>query len=257
MSTQMQARVIVTAGASGIGLAIAQRFSELGASVFICDISADALETAIRASPRLRGERADVSDPMQVEGFFAGAMDALGGVDVLVNNAGVGGPRSAVEDIEYDEWDACIRVNLSGMFYCTKQVIPWMKRQGGGCLLNISTTSARTGLPQRLPYVASKTGVLGFTHNLARELGPFQIRCNSILPGLIDNPRGRLLVDKLAAARGTTTEEAEAEYLRFISMRTWIQPREIADLACFLASDAARHITGQAIALDGQIEWEQ
>ena len=250
-------RVIVTAGASGIGLAIAQKFLAQGAKVFICDVSQKTLDQAISENVGMGGGLADVGDPNQVERFFNQAMIAMGGVDVLVNNAGIGGPRSRIEDIGYDDWDDCIRINLSGMFYCIKQVIPTMKEQRSGSIINISTVSAKTGLPQRLPYVASKVGVLGLTHNLARELGEFNIRCNTILPGLIDNPRGRLLVEKLATKKAISVEDAEQEYLRYISLRTWIQPSEIADTAWFLTSPAARQITAQEISVDGNIEWEQ
>jgi len=132
-----------------------------------------------------------------------------------------------------------------------------MKQQGSGCIINISTGSAKTGLPKRLPYVASKVGVLGLTHNLARELGEFNIQCNTIFLGLMDNPRGRGLVAKHAEETDQSLEAAETDFLKYISMRTWIQPSEIADVACFLASDAAKHITAQEIAVDGNIEWEQ
>jgi len=250
-------RVIVTAGASGIGLAVAQQFLAQGAEVFICDVIQETLDTALSENARLQGALADVSDIEQVEAFFADAMRAMGGIDVLVNNAGIGGPQAKIEEIDYADWDACIRINLSGMFYCVKQVVPAMKAEGSGCILNISTTSARTGLPNRLPYVASKVGVLGLSHNLARELGEFNIRCNTILPGLMDNPRGRKLAQLLAEKKGITVEEGEQEYLQYISLRSWIKPSEIGDMAVFLASDAARHITAQEIAVDGNIEWEQ
>lgn len=250
-------RVIVTAGASGIGLAIAKKFLAQGAQVFICDVAQKTLDQAISENPGMQGSLADVGNPQQVEAFFNIAMTAMGGIDVLVNNAGIGGPRARIEEIDYADWDDCIRINLSGMFYCTKQVIPAMKAQRNGSIINISTVSAKTGLPNRLPYVASKVGVLGLTHNLARELGEYNIRCNTILPGLIDNPRGRLLVEKLATKKATSIEEAEQEYLKYISLRTWIQPSEIADAACFLASPAASRITAQEIAVDGNIEWEQ
>lgn len=257
--TQMKLiqRVIVTAGASGIGLAIAQKFLTQGAKVFICDVIKETLDMALSENPGMQGDLADVGNQQQVEDFFYNAMTAMGGIDVLVNNAGIGGPRARIEDIDYDDWDACIRINLSGMFYCTKQVIPAMKAQRSGSIINISTASAKTGLPNRLPYVASKVGVLGLTHNLARELGEFNIRCNTILPGLIENPRGRLLVEKLATKKGISIEEAEQEYLKYISLRIWIQPSEIAETACFLASPAASRITAQEIAVDGNIEWEQ
>ena len=204
-----------------------------------------------------KGVIADVGNPQQVEAFIEQAINLMGSIDVLVNNAGIGGPKAAIEDIDYQDWDDCIRINLSGMFYCAKQVIPAMKKQGSGCIINISTGSAKTGLPKRLPYVASKVGVLGLSHNLARELGEFNIRCNTILPGLMDNPRGRSLVAKHAEENQLTIEQAEAEFLKYSSMRCWIQPAEIADAALFLASDGAKHITAQEIAVDGNFEWEQ
>ena len=254
---QNQQRVIITAGASGIGLAIAQKFLEQNAQVFICDVAEDILEKTLSENQGFQGSLTDVGNPQQVEVFFAEAIEAMGGVDVLVNNAGIGGPRSSVENIDYSDWDECIRINLSGMFYCAKQVIPFMKEKGSGCILNISTTSAKTGLPNRLPYVASKVGVLGLSHNLARELGPFGIRCNTILPGMIDNPRGQKLVELKAKERGVSLEQQEQESLRYKSMRTRIKPSEIGDVAVFLASDVASHITAQEIAVDGNSEWEE
>ena len=253
----MPQKVIITAGASGIGLATAQAFLNQDAQVYICDVNQALLNTVLAANEGLQGALADVGQPEQVEAFFQQAISAMGGVDVLVNNAGIGGPKAAIEDIDYQDWDDSIRINLSGMFYCAKQVIPTMKQQGSGCIINISTGSAKTGLPKRLPYVASKVGVLGLSHNLARELGEFNIRCNTILPGLMDNPRGRSLVAKHAEETDQTVEAAEAEFLQYVSLRTWIQPSEIAETACFLASDAARHITAQEIGVDGNCEWEQ
>ena len=250
-------RVVVTAGASGIGLAIAQKFLTEGAKVVICDVAPPALDSALSDNPGLEGGLADVGDPSRVEEFFGYALSAMGGIDVLVNNAGIGGPRAKVEDIDYESWDDCIRINLSGMFYCIKQVIPAMKEQGSGCIINISTGSAKTGLPNRLPYVASKVGVLGLSHNLARELGVSNIRVNTILPGLMDNPRGRGLVAKHAEEHGLCIEDAESDFLKYISLKSWIKPSEIADTAFFLASEQGRHITGQELAVDGNFEWEQ
>ncbi len=180
----------------------------------------------------------------------------MGGIDVLVNNAGIGGPRAAIEDISYQDWDRTISVNLNGMFYCIKNVAPLMKAQKRGCIVNISTASAKVALPMRSPYVASKVGVLGLTHTVAREYGPFGIRCNSILPGLIDNERGRSILANHAKEKGVSFEEAEQDFLEFISLRTWIDPAEVGDLAVFLASPAGRHITGQNIGMDGNVEWE-
>jgi len=249
-------RVVVTAGGQGIGRAIAERFLGAGATVAICDIDQALLDEAQAVLPGLLADCADIGDPAQVEHFFAGVYRRLGSIDVLVNNAGIGGGHAALEDIAYADWDRTVSVNLNGMFYCIKQVTPRMKRDRSGCIVNISTASVRTGLPLRTPYVASKAGVMGLTHNVARELGAFNIRCNSILPGLIDNARGRALVQRAADDSGRDFATVETEVLRYISLRSWIDPTEIGDAAIFLASRAGRHITGQSLGVCGNVEWE-
>ncbi|MSO69869.1 MAG: SDR family oxidoreductase [Alphaproteobacteria bacterium] len=256
MSGVSSQRVVVTAGGSGIGRATAECFLAAGARVYICDNQQGMLDAALRANPKLLGSLADVGKPGDVERMMKDALKKLGGIDVLVNNAGIGGPKAAVEDVSYEDWDRTIAVNLSGMFYCIKQVVPEMKAQKSGCIMNIATASARVGLPMRSPYVASKVGVLGLTYTLARELGPHNIRVNSILPGAIDNPRGRALVKRHGEEHGLSFEEAEQEFLGFVSMRTWIEPSEIGDTAVFLASRAGRHISGQNLGVCGNFEWE-
>ena len=249
-------RVLVTAGGAGIGRAIVDRFIAAGAHVHTCDVQKDFLKEVVSTNERVTASLADVGVPGEVETLVADAVDAMGGVDVLINNAGIGGPTAALEDISYADWDRTIGVNLNGMFYCIKNVAPHMKAQESGCIVNISTASAKVALPQRSPYVASKVGVLGLTHTVAREYGPFGIRCNAILPGLIDNDRGRGIVARQAVERGISVDEREAEFLEFSSLKCWIDPAEVGDLAVFLASDAGRHITAQEIGMDGNVEWE-
>jgi NAD(P)-dependent dehydrogenase (short-subunit alcohol dehydrogenase family) len=250
------ARVVVTAGGRGIGAAIVEQFVASGARVHVVDVEQQAIDEICAAHSHVAGAVADISDPAQVSEYFKRAIAALGGIDVLVNNAGIGGPRGFVEDIDESEWVRTIAVNLNGMFFCIKQVMPTMKIQGAGCIINIGTSSVRTGLPKRTPYIASKSGVVGFSHTLARELGPFNIRCNVIMPGMIDNSRGRMLVQQAADEAGSTFEEIEAAALKNNSMRTWIDPHEVGDTAVFLASHGARHITGQVIGVCGNAEWE-
>jgi len=256
MSKQRQ-RVLITAGAAGIGRAIAEKFLEAGARVHVCDVSQDAIETITRDLPEIGATIADVSDQRQVERLFKIVEEVHGGLDVLVNNAGVGGERAPLEEITDEDWTRTIDVNLTGAFRVTRSAAPILKAAGGGAIINISTASVRTGLPYRTPYVASKQGLMGLTSNLARELGQFNIRCNAILPGLVDNPRGRALVTRLAAATGRTEADVEQEWLRFVSMRCWIDPAEVGELAVFLASSGARHITGQFIGVCGGAEWEE
>ncbi|MEQ5789286.1 SDR family oxidoreductase [Erythrobacter sp. NFXS35] len=246
-------QVLVTAGASGIGRAIAERFADSGATVRICDVSAQAIALLGRERPDIAATQADVADQDQVSALFEAVGPSL---DVLVNNAGIGGPRGPVEAIDDAEWERTMAVNVTGAMRVTRHAVRLMKAAGSGAIVNISTASVRTGLPQRTAYVTSKQALMGLTANLARELGPDNIRCNAILPGLIDNPRGRSLVEQAAASQGRSVAEVEAEMLRFISMRCWINPTEVGDLAVFLASDAARHITGQFIAVCGGAEWE-
>jgi len=247
---------VVTAGASGVGFGIVQRLLEAGAKVHVCDVDSGMLEQAQKRFPDLTASVVDVGDPDGVAAAADEAREALDTIDVLVNNAGIGGPRDPLEDIEVDAWQRVMDVNLNGPFYWMKAVIPEMKRRGVGVILNISTTSARTGLPNRSAYVTSKVGLLGLTHNAARELGPYGVRVNAILPGFMDNPRGRALIDAHAREHGKAVADVEREFMSYISMRTMIQATEIGDMAVFLASDAARHVTAQQISVDGNMEWE-
>ena len=249
-------RVVVTAGATGIGLGIVDAFLRSGARVHVCDISADAVKALAGRHEHLSASLCDVGDSTQVKAFSDEAETAMSGVDVLVNNAGLGGPRGPVDEISDDDWDATFRVNVTGAFYATRAFAPRFKRQKSGCIINISSTSARTGLPNRTAYVASKGALESMTMNLARELGPFNIRCNALLPGSIENERGRKLLADRAEREGITYQQALNERLRFISMRSRIDVSEVGETAVFLASDVARHITGQRLSVCGNAGWE-
>lgn len=251
----MTNRVLVTAGASGIGLAIVDSFLASGAEVHVCDIDAAALEQ-LADGRGVTTSLTDVSRPDQVGQLAEQTLAALGGIDVIVNNAGIGGPRTPIEQLSDGDWDMVLHTNLSSMFYVIRAFTPTLKAQKSGAIINISTTSVATGLPERTPYVVSKAAVEALTTNLARELGPSNIRCNSIRPGSIENERGRRLLSLKAEREGISYETALQARLSFISMRSRIDPSEIGDAAVFLASDAARHITGQCIGVCGNVEWE-
>lgn len=244
--------VLVTAGASGIGLAIAEMFVERGDRVTICDVDATALKSAASRLPTLGIRETDVSDAAAVGAMAA----AVGAVDILVNNAGIAGPVGGIETNDPDAWARCFAVNVHGAFHMIRAFTPGMKAARAGSIINISTASTVTGLPGRSAYVASKWALEGLTRNAARELGPANIRVNAIRPGFMDTERMRGLMARGAAQRGVSVETLEREALGFISLRTKIQPREIGDMAYFLASEAARHITGQIIGVDGNAEWE-
>jgi len=249
-------RVVVTAAGSGIGLSITQRFLAAGARVAICDQDAAAVDRAVAENPSILGRSMDVSSEEAVKAFVAEVTTQFGGVDVLVNNAGIAGACTEIEGISADHWIRSFNVNVHGSFYFLKAVVPGMKAQGGGAVINISTGSVFTLPAGRADYIASKWAVEGLTRAAARELGPSAIRVNAIRPGFVNSARMRGILSAKAKADGRSLEEVERVFLDFISMRTKVEPEEIGDTAVFLASDAARHITGQLFSVDGNIEWE-
>ncbi len=253
----MARTVVVTGGASGIGRVIAQRFADAGYRVHIFDIDAGAVAQALSENAAFSGTVGDVSAPADVARGMRDATKAMGRVDALVNDAAIPGPRLPVEEMPEDEWDRTMRVNLYGPFFWTKAVVPEMKARREGSIVNISTGSVRTLPINRSVYNVSKWGVEGLTKTAARELGPWNVRVNAIQPGMVNNERMRMIVKRIADQEGRSADEVEDEFLRFISMRCKVEPEDIADMAVFLCSEGASRVTGQVIAVDGHIEWEQ
>ena len=253
----MTENVLVTGGADSVGRVIAQAFAARGDKVHICDVNAEALAQTLAANPDMRGTVADVGDRDAVAKVFAQARQWMGDVTVLVNNVGIGGPRASIEEIDIAQWQQTLDVNVNGMLYCMQQAIPAMKERRHGVIVNFSTGSTRTRLPMRTAYVVSKYAVEGLTLNAARELGPHNIRCNAILPGAINNARMRKIVSDRADALGQPVEAVTRELLKYISMRTMVEPEEIAAMVLFLASDAAGKVTGELVSVSGNAEWEE
>ena len=218
----------------------------------VCDIDGDAVRAA--ADEGLNASEVDVADLTALDWWIDHVLDAAGGLDVLINNAGIAGPTALVEDIEPAEWQRCLAIDLTSHYRACARVIPAMKAAGRGSIVNISSTAGLHGIGFRAPYVAAKWAVIGLTKTLAIELGPYGVRANAICPGSVDGARMRGVIERESAARGAPAEEVEREYLEGQSIARFVQPEEIADLCVFLASDAARMITGQAIALDGHTE---
>ncbi len=248
---------IVTGGADSVGRATAEKFYALGDRVAIIDVNQQNLQSTLTACPGMIGEHGSVDDPVAVERLFAQAIDAFGRVDILVNCVGVSGPTAAIEDVSLEDWAKTLAVNVGGVFHCMQLAARTMKAQRSGVIVNYSSASTKVGLPNRTPYVASKMAVEALTFTAARELGPFNVRCNAILPGIIDNERMRGIIATNAEQRNLTVEDMEAKYLQFVSMRTKIGLQELVDLTVYLCSDGARHLTGQMIELSGLLEWEE
>jgi NAD(P)-dependent dehydrogenase (short-subunit alcohol dehydrogenase family) len=247
-------RVLVTAGAAGIGKAFAETFADAGAKVFICDVDQAALDTFRAARPEIGSCTADVADPKAVDALFDAATKFLGGLDVLINNAGIAGPTAPVEAIDIAEWNRTIAVDLNGMFYCTRRAVPLLKAAGGGSIINLSSVAGRLGFPLRTPYSAAKWAVVGFTKSLAMELGPANIRVNAIQPGVVEGDRIDRVIDAKAQALGVSFDEFKERLLSKVSLRRMVNPQDIANMALFLATDAGRNISGQALSVCGNVE---
>jgi NAD(P)-dependent dehydrogenase (short-subunit alcohol dehydrogenase family) len=247
-------RVLVTAGAGGIGLAIAEALIDHGARVFVCDISEPALDAFAKAHPKAGFAKADVSSEADVHRLFMALKTELRGLDALVNNAGIAGPTGGVEDIVPAEWRRCIDVGLTGQFLCARRAVPMLKAAAGGSIVNMSSAAGRHGYAFRTPYSAAKFGVIGFTQSLAKELGPANVRVNAILPGIVEGPRMEGVIRDRAAQLSISAAEMEKRYLERISLRRMVSPRDVAAMVAFLLSDAGRNISGQSIGVDGNVE---
>jgi NAD(P)-dependent dehydrogenase (short-subunit alcohol dehydrogenase family) len=247
-------KVLITAGASGIGAQIAKAFHEIAAEVWICDVDGPAMERLTGAHPEIIGTPADVADEAQVDRLFAAVEQRWGELDVLVNNAGVAGPTAGVEAIEPAEWRRTLDVNITGMFLCTRRAVPLLRRAGDGAIINLASVAGRLGYAFRTPYAASKWAVVGFTQSLAKELGPEGIRVNALLPGLVRGER----IERVFAARAQALErpvdEVRSSYLERVSLRRMVEPDDMAAMALFLCSRAGRNISGQALSICGNAE---
>ena len=249
----MSLRVVITAGGAGIGRATAEHLVAGGASVVVCDIDASAVAD-VGAVDGIVAAVADVSDTASVDRFMAGAMESLGGIDVLVNNAGIAGPGGVLEDLDPDDVNRTLDVDVTSMFRTSRRAIPAMKQQGSGVIVNVSSTAGLFGFPYRSPYAAAKWAVIGLTKTMAMELGEFGIRVNAVCPGSVKGPRMDHVIDLEAAASGRSTDEIREGFERQVSLRTFVGATDIAETIAFLASPAASKITGQAIPIDGHTE---
>lgn len=250
-------RVLVTAGAAGIGRIIAEAFAGAGARVHVCDVDEAALADVAANAPALSASRTDVSDPKAVDVMFDEVIARFGGLDILVNNAGIAGPTAAVEDVEPDALRQTLAVDVEGMFHCARRAVPLMKAAGGGSVINLSSVAGRHAFPMRTPYAAAKWGVVGFTRSLAVEVGREGIRVNAILPGHVETPRFAGVVERRARSLGITAEEMRARVLAPVALGRTVSREDIANAALFLCSPFGASITGQAISVCGGVEMMQ
>jgi NAD(P)-dependent dehydrogenase (short-subunit alcohol dehydrogenase family) len=244
-------RVVVTAGANGIGLEIARAFVAAGSKVLVCDIQRESIERLAESLPEVHSCIADVSREEDVASMFELADQKLGGLDVLVNNAGIAGPTGGIETLSLADWERTLAVNLTGQFLCIRQAVPRLRKGSNPSILNLSSVAGHLGMPGRSPYSASKWGVVGLTKTLAIELGSSGIRVNAILPGAVDGPRIQAVIAAKAKALGRPVEELTRTYTAQAALGRMVTARDIANMALFVASDLAVNITGQELVVDG------
>lgn len=247
-------RVLITGGAAGIGLGLARRFAARGDRVAICDADGAAIGRVRADKPDWIAAQADVADEAQMTAFLGQVEDSWGGVDVVCANAGTGGPAGLIEDLSYDDWQACLGVNLNGAFLTCRWAARLMRAQGAGLIVITTSTSGQWGHPYRSPYAAAKWGLVGLTKTLAMELGPAGVRVNAIAPGAVEGDRMDRVVAMEARASGRPEAEIRDQYVSGVSLRSWVTVDDLADAVLFLASPAAGKISGQILAIDGHTE---
>ena len=239
-------RVLVTAGAGGIGAAVARAFHAAGAHVHVCDVDRAALDRLTAETRGITGSMADVSVVADADAVFDDVNSALGGLDVLINGAGIAGPAGPIEGISAAGWERTVAVNLGSQYHFAHRAVPLLRQScRGSSLIAVAADAGRTGGAQCTPCVATRWALVGLVKSLAMELGPHGIRVNAILPGM--GKGGRLAVTERHAA--VTEGRGQATHARH-ALRRRARAEDVAAMALFLCSPAARHVTGQAIGLN-------
>ncbi len=248
------AKVIITAGASGIGWTVANAFLSEGARVAIADVDEQAVRVARQKQPALYASVCDVANREQTRQFMANAIEHLGGLDTLVNNAGSAGPTARIEDIDPHDWEQCLAVCLTSQFTCCQMAIPHLRQSHNPSIVNLSSAAGKLGFALRTPYAAAKWGVIGLTQSLAVELGGDGIRVNAILPGIVAGDRQRRVLETKAQQKGLSFSEMEAQAFSYTAIKDYVEPEQIADQILLLASERGKTISGQSVSICGHTQ---
>ena len=252
MSLIKNKKVLITAGASGIGLATAKILSQRGAKVFICDVDRNKVNKINKDKKNnIKAYLCDVDEKNEVEIFFDQIKKSIKKIDCLINNVGIAGPTGSIENLNSENWNQTLKTNVISHFLFTKNSIPMLKKNKGGSIINISSTAGVFGFPLRSPYAVSKAATISFTKTAAMELGKFNIRVNAILPGVTRGLRMKRVIEAKAKYLGVSKKKVEKDFISMASMNCWIEESDIGKLCSFLISDDGRKISGQSIAVDG------
>lgn len=249
--------IIISAAADGIGWSIAQACMSNGAIVYITDKNSDSLDKISKHNlyeKQLFLDRVNTNDAQEVENYYTKIKDKVESIDALINNVGIAGPTGKLEELNINDWKETIDININSHFYYTKCAIPLLKKNNGGSIINLSSTAGLFGFPLRTPYAASKWAIIGMTKSLAIELGEFNIRVNAVCPGSVSGDRMKRVIEAKAKSLGVTEESLQKDYESMISLKTFVDKEDIANIAVFLLSKEAHKISGQVMTVDGNTE---
>ena len=250
-------RIVISAGASGIGLATAKVCLSRGAYIYLCDINDKSLKKLNKhplKNKRLFVYQCDASNEEQVSLFFNKVKKKTKKIDALINNVGIAGPTGSLEKLKSKDWEKTLHVDINSHFYFTKKAIPLIKKSKNGSIINISSTAGILGFPLRSPYAASKWAIIGVTKTLAMELGRFNIRVNAVCPGTIKGDRMKRVIRDKAKFTKVSTKSIEKDFISMSSMKKWIMEEDIGKMCSFLISDDSSKVSGQVISVDGHTE---
>ena len=250
-------KIIISAAADGIGWSIAQECMSNGALVYVSDKNKEALDNISRHDlyeKQLFLDRVNTHNFQEVENYFNKIKDKVDKIDALINNVGIAGPTGKLEDLDINDWKQTIDININSHFYYTKCAIPLLKKNNGGSIINLSSTAGLFGFPLRMPYAASKWAVIGMTKSLSMELGEFNVRVNAICPGSVYGDRMKRVIEAKAKSLGVTEDSLQKDYESMISLKTFVNKEDIANMAVFLLSQEAHKISGQVMTIDGNTE---
>jgi len=251
MTNTLEGKVaIITGGGTGIGAACADMFAQHGAHVVVAGRS---LETINDVASRNKGTAivCDVSEFEDVQALFNKAQSISGNVDILINNAGIPGPVSPIAEVNVDQWRKCAEINLFGAMYCMREAARIMCEQKSGSIINMSSLMGIQGYPMRSAYSATKFAIVGMTEAVAREVGPFNVRVNALLPGAVSGENMDRILERRAEAEGRPVEDITKEnYTDPAALKRWVAPEEVAKAALFYASDASSAVTGDKMKVD-------
>jgi len=250
-------KIVISAGASGIGWATTKVCISKGAQVFLCDINEkliNKINKNTKYKKKIFAYECDASNESDVIDFFSKVLKKTKKIDALINNIGIAGSTGTLEKLDSEEWEKTLQVNVVSHFYFTKQAIPLIKKSKNGSIINISSSAGILGFPLRTPYAASKWAIIGITKSLAMELGKFNIRVNAVCPGTIKGDRMKRVVRDKAKFTNTPVHAVEKDFISMSSMKKWILEEDIGKMCAFLISDDSNKVSGQAIAVDGHTE---